>query len=387
MKSTKKIALAAMTAFALILAGCAPSADDTTEETTTTETPSPTPTDTTTADTPAETKSYTVTFNSNGGNTVEAQTVEEGKKATKPSNPTKTAIETESYAFSAWYSDSALTKAFDFDTAITADITLYAKWTVTPITYIGTKVPSVAKEVGDIVFTDGSAMSYEDFTALDEDKRNEKKTAAIALIFYKGTGLNSDDSEGNADTTTSRTLGVGLKHTIKLAWALFSTNACQLNIETIQCPENEISGALIFTGDKNGSDNLEQIAAFLTGAGVTDDTTTAENYPAFYFAKNYKDTATNLAGTAYENGWYFPSAAELYQIYACKVDSTNGFDIGEASESLGGSKFEDFYFSSSQCVSITLSASGLSYATGVCSSSGKAAARSNTRVCAIREFN
>ncbi|MCM1368472.1 MAG: InlB B-repeat-containing protein [Roseburia sp.] len=65
----------------------------------------------------------TVTFNSNGGSSVDEQTIAEGGKATKPTDPTK-----DNYNFGGWYSDSALTKAFDFDTAVTANTTLYAKW-------------------------------------------------------------------------------------------------------------------------------------------------------------------------------------------------------------------------------------------------------------------
>ncbi|MBQ9626127.1 MAG: hypothetical protein IJR40_03020 [Treponema sp.] len=80
-------------------------------------------------------------------------------------------------------------------------------------TYLGTKAPSEPKEVGDIVFNDGSAMAYTDFAALSDEEKNAKKASAIALIFYKGTGLNSGD-----DTTTSRTLGVGLKHSDKIRW-------------------------------------------------------------------------------------------------------------------------------------------------------------------------
>jgi len=67
---------------------------------------------------------HTVTFETNDGSKVEALEVEDGAKATKPTDPTK-----EGYTFDGWYSDKELTKAFDFATAITADTTVYAKWT------------------------------------------------------------------------------------------------------------------------------------------------------------------------------------------------------------------------------------------------------------------
>lgn len=66
---------------------------------------------------------YTVTFDVDGGSSVPAQTVEAGQKATRPSNPVKMGFD-----FDDWYRDPAKTMAFDFDSAINANITLYAKW-------------------------------------------------------------------------------------------------------------------------------------------------------------------------------------------------------------------------------------------------------------------
>ena len=68
---------------------------------------------------------YTVTFDANGhGTAPAAQTVEDGKPAAKPADPTESG-----WTFGGWYKEAACTNAFDFTTPITADITLYAKWT------------------------------------------------------------------------------------------------------------------------------------------------------------------------------------------------------------------------------------------------------------------
>ena len=192
---------------------------------------------------------------------------------------------------------------------------------------LGTKAPNVAKAVGDIVFNDGSATPYTAELTLSD----EQKAAAIAVIFKVDGG---------------KTLGVGLKHNRSgLAWCTSDANAYNKNIETIQCPASGDAGNLTFTGDTDGSDNLEQIASFLTTAGLENDTTDASKYPAFYFAKNYKTTATNL-GAAYENGWYLPTVAELFDIW--KVKAT----VDAASSLCGGSQFGDsYYWSSSQYAS------------------------------------
>lgn len=67
---------------------------------------------------------YTVTFNSNGGTHVVNQVVKEGQKAKRPLEPTR-----EDYIFAGWYADSACTVSFNFDNPITANTTVYAKWT------------------------------------------------------------------------------------------------------------------------------------------------------------------------------------------------------------------------------------------------------------------
>lgn len=69
-------------------------------------------------------QAHRVKFNSQGGSSVKDQTPASGSTVTKPVDPTR-----EGYAFGGWYTDEACTKAYDFSAAVTADMTLYAKWT------------------------------------------------------------------------------------------------------------------------------------------------------------------------------------------------------------------------------------------------------------------
>ena len=71
----------------------------------------------------------TVTFNSNGGSEVASETVNHGSTVTEPVDPTK-----EGYTFSGWYSDEELSEVFNFETIITDDMTLYAKWNINEYT-------------------------------------------------------------------------------------------------------------------------------------------------------------------------------------------------------------------------------------------------------------
>ena len=68
-------------------------------------------------------KNYSVTFQTNGGSPVATQTVEEGKMASKPANPTK-----EGFIFDGWFRDGTFSEAFNFSIPITANTTVYAKW-------------------------------------------------------------------------------------------------------------------------------------------------------------------------------------------------------------------------------------------------------------------
>lgn len=355
-------------------------------------------------------KACTVTFETNGGNTVSPRKVASGKKLSRPSAPTKATVDATAYSFTGWFTDSACTKNYDFETPVTADITLYAKWnevavysitinetengtatasktsdieegetvtlTITPksgdsstdysvesvsvkngendvalsadlsfvmpagnvtvivnITkksYIGSKKPSVAKAVGDIVFNDGSATPYtEELTLTDA-----QKTAAIAVIY-------------KADGTKS--YGVGIKHSSKMenGWCLSSAKIKNYDIPEIQCTvkkggSGDSYGNYKITGNTDGSDNFAKIKAAL---GDDDDTDDLSKYPAFEFAINYKDKeGSHVKETFYEDGWYLPAVAELFDIWKEKVT------VDAALEKCDGDKFDDknCYWSSNQ---------------------------------------
>ncbi len=67
---------------------------------------------------------FTVTYDSNEGSAVASETVNCGSAATEPNDPTLLGNR-----FDGWYTDDeTFLEAFDFETPITANITLYAKW-------------------------------------------------------------------------------------------------------------------------------------------------------------------------------------------------------------------------------------------------------------------
>ena len=70
--------------------------------------------------------SYTVTFNSNGGSAIDSQNIIEGNYVIQPNNPTKTG-----YTFVKWQLNG---NDYDFNTAVTGNITLTAVWTINQYT-------------------------------------------------------------------------------------------------------------------------------------------------------------------------------------------------------------------------------------------------------------
>ena len=202
-----------------------------------------------------------------------------------------------------------------------------ASYTLTVTPYIGTKAPTEAKAVGDIVFSDGSATPYSTNLTLSD----AQKKAAVAVIYYAGSA---------EDVLGAKTLGVGLKNaTGSVAWAKDGVNGHGTNITAIQCkPSAEGQGAAAtatFTDDLDGSDNWQALCAAVSDEG------TSGNYPAWEWVNAYATTAS-LTGD-YASGWYLPTVAELSMLYR-KKDTVNS-----ALEKAGGTKIADAgYWSSSQ---------------------------------------
>lgn len=65
-------------------------------------------------------KTYTITFDTDGGSSIENQEVKENETITKPSDPSK-----DGYTFAGWTLDG---NGFDFSTNITSGLTLKANW-------------------------------------------------------------------------------------------------------------------------------------------------------------------------------------------------------------------------------------------------------------------
>ncbi len=67
---------------------------------------------------------FTVTFNTNGGSEIKAQSVMYGQSVDIKSEPVK-----EGYTFTGWYTDKDCTKVFDINKdTVSGNMTLYSGW-------------------------------------------------------------------------------------------------------------------------------------------------------------------------------------------------------------------------------------------------------------------
>ncbi len=178
-------------------------------------------------------------------------------------------------------------------------------------------------EIGDIILADGTKISVNDI----ENYTEESSNPAVCVVA----GFNQNGIP----------FGLALKKSGEASvWAPTSSVGYSAKIAgtTVTCSGDEENG-YVFEGDCDGSDNFELLCA-LDSTGTQNDSL-AENYPAFYFVKNY-GTNQKLSGN-FADGWYLPSIAELYEI------SKNLNTVQASLTKAGGFSFgTNIYWSSSQ---------------------------------------
>ncbi|RKD24752.1 InlB B-repeat-containing protein [Caminicella sporogenes] len=131
---------------------------------------------------------YTVSFEENEGSEVSDQIVNYNEKAIKPSVPTRIG-----YAFGGWYIDEELTTPYDFNTPVTSDITLYAKWISNGESYVVAQPDSIKT---------GSYLKKEFILTLENDSIKQKITNKDLSLGGVFSNL-SIEVLGNTDITVT----------------------------------------------------------------------------------------------------------------------------------------------------------------------------------------
>lgn len=138
--------------------------------------------------------SYTVSFNSQGGSTVDSKTANYNTTLGEPTAPTR-----KGYTFAGWYKDATGQVAWNFETdKVTNNVTLYAKWllnkpVVNPIDDNDTKITgttlanaTITVKIGSTVIASGKA----DSSGLFNIKIKQQKAGTELSVYAMDTNGN-----------------------------------------------------------------------------------------------------------------------------------------------------------------------------------------------------
>ena len=203
----------------------------------------------------------TVTFQSNGGTEVTAQTILSGNTITEPGKPLKP-----NHKFAGWYADENFSgDAYDFSSAVTTNFTLYAKWTaVAPISYIDASGQTVTD------FTDYTPMES-DYTELPEGTFfvGENTTVGsrinvygtVSLILGDGTTLTAEKGIGVDENNTLNIFQQSQGTGALIAYGDSINAAIGASFSSKKCGAINIYGGRITA--TSGADNIATIGSFI----------------------------------------------------------------------------------------------------------------------------
>lgn len=261
--------------------------------------------DSKTDETPAA-STFTVSFNTAGGTAETSQTINKGEKATKPAtDPTKTGC-----TFGGWYTSTDGGKtlsstAFDFNTAINANTTLYAKW-------------NIAEGYYKVTFElNGGTLSTGNFVSVKSGEKVEKP-ADPSKDGYEFVNWYSDSECTTAFDFTNTTISAVTS--IYAKWRVLGTGVISLNQKkTREITMTKSNGSYTFTVSQLPEDlNLPEgttlnytfaligqdlvITDFLNNQTVANKCTTNNNYWSYTGSlttgKDYKVLVTINSNTS-----------------------------------------------------------------------------------------
>ena len=194
---------------------------------------------------------YTVKFNMNGADAMDDQSVVDGEKATKPADPNR-----DGYKFDGWYQDATFAKTFDFETPITANVTVYAKWTA-----IGYSITSITGTTADASHSWTKGSTTEVVITVKPDEGEDHSFAHFTGVQIDGKTLTRDTDytarEGSTIVTlkpaTLQKLSVGA-HTVTI---VFDNGSVETKL-TIKAAPGSTTYTLTF--NTNGGSSIASIS-------------------------------------------------------------------------------------------------------------------------------
>lgn len=150
---------------------------------------------------------FTVTFHNDDGNSINAQLIEEGQKATESAD--LSVNKSGDWRFGGWYIDEELQNTFDFDTEISSDVDLWAKWDqwflirFVDISGVNTKINDLEIKAGDtpenlpVLTRDGyDFKGWYNYYGTNKIDFNNVATSLKAFALWEKTVSNAVGHEG-----------------------------------------------------------------------------------------------------------------------------------------------------------------------------------------------
>lgn len=161
-------------------------------------------------------QAHRVKFDTQGGSSINDQTPASGSAVAKPADPTR-----EGYTFAGWYTDAACTKAYDFATAVTADMTLYAKWIKNEASSPDTDNAGGEKDnagtqsalQGGSVSPSSLPLSQSALSKSDDEKANDGKKADDQKSAKASDAKSSSKAENDTATKSAAAVDDGASST------------------------------------------------------------------------------------------------------------------------------------------------------------------------------
>ncbi len=216
---------------------------------------------------------YTVTFDSRGGSAVKAQTVDEGKYATKPADPTR-----EGFEFLGWYDEDGYEFLFE-TTGIWANRSLHAEWKAITWPHNTDYMPTQSNLVSEEYTAEGNSSVWTYFNpasgAATLYKAGDGYGWPSALATYQTSidlsqyaylniSLNSS-AQFNADILFRDANAV--QHSVKLSQIINGNDADFVAGQYVLTANlgNYLYGSGQYTLPANGVVNIEAIRYFVVG--------------------------------------------------------------------------------------------------------------------------
>lgn len=252
---------------------------------------------------------YTVTFNTNGGGIVNSQTVKEGEKVDRPSDPIK-----ENAEFGGWFLGDEL---FDFQNPVTSNIELNASWT----NYYFVKFVVEDEVIKEEKVKEGESATLPDCPTV-EGKR---------FIDWEGEFENiTEDTVVNAvfeDLEFYVTFKVDGVNYGKTTIVKYGGNAI--------LPENPVKEGYIFIGwDKevtNIKNHIDINALFepivYTIKYYSGENELSEISPVNYTIEDYLELSVYKLENLYFNGWYLSSEFTGEGLFSIEKGTTGNLEL------------------------------------------------------------